>query len=94
MPTHEVILTMSMSFQQQNGGTDSLGYYVSNDQWLADNQPPGWKEIQDFNMRLAGKMKIMVMNDLVQGLIATHPGLGDGLKNSARSRPNSTAYRS
>ncbi len=80
VPTHEVILTMSMSFQQQNGGTDSLGYYVSNDQWLADNEPPGWKEIQDFNMRLAGKMKIMVMNDLVQGLIATHPGLGDGLK--------------
>jgi hypothetical protein len=80
VPTHEVILTMSMSFQQQNGGSDSLSYYVSKDEWLADNEPPGWKEIQDFNLRLAGKMKIMVMNDLMQGLIASHPGLGDGMK--------------
>ena len=80
VPTHEVILTMNMSFQQQTGGSDSLSYYVSNDQWLADNEPPGWKEIQDFNRRLAGKMKIMVMSDLMQGLIASHPGLGDGLK--------------
>lgn len=78
--THEVILTMNMSFQQQNGGSDSIGYYVSNDQWLADSDPVGWKEIQDFNQRLAGKMKIMVMNDLIQGLVASRPGLADGLK--------------
>ena len=80
LPTHEVILTMSMSFQQQNGGNDSIGYYVSNDQWLADSEPAGWKEIQDFNQRLAGKMKLMVMSDFVQGLTASHPGFAEGLK--------------
>src|ERR1700722_13646780 len=42
--------------------------------------PVGWKEIQDFNQRLASKMKLMVMSDFVQGLTASHPGFAEGLK--------------
>jgi hypothetical protein len=78
--THEVILEEDMMFHQQSGGSDTLTYYFQNDVWLAKSEPPGWKEIQAFNMKLGTKMKFTGMNDLMQGLVAAHPGLGDGLK--------------
>jgi hypothetical protein len=78
--THEVLLEEDMIFRAQNGSTDSVTYYVTNDQWLANSEPPGWKEIQDFNMRLYSKLKMMAFGDMVQALIAAHPQFGEGLK--------------
>jgi hypothetical protein len=79
-PAHEVLLTENMSFHDPKGGNDTVTYYYKNDVWLANSEPPGWKEIEDFNKRLAAKMAFNAANNPFALITATRPGLADGLK--------------
>lgn len=80
LDTHEVLLTLSMKFQSPNSN-DAVTYYFKKDVWLAAAVPPGWKEIQDFNKRLAEKFQAgMTIYSAFGPLMAGRPGLAEGLK--------------
>jgi|SRR5580658_955344 hypothetical protein len=76
---HEVLLTENMTFHAKDSN-DTVTYYYKNDVWLADSEPPGWAEIQDFNKRLLQKMAFDPHNNPMMLLIAARPGLAEGLK--------------
>jgi len=78
--THEVLLTETMTFHDPKGGNDTVSYYYKNDVWLANSDPPGWQEIEDFKKRQVEKMAINPANNPFNLLTASRPGLAEGIK--------------